>query len=49
MPLNELTDFPPIVSIIPRSGVQFLDFGFVVSKATPVPKDWGFYDDPKGS
>jgi hypothetical protein len=27
MPLNELTDFPPIVSIIPRSGVQFLDFG----------------------
>jgi hypothetical protein len=48
MPLNELTDFPPIVSIVPRSGVQFLDFGFVVTKATPAPKDWGFYDDPKG-
>src|SRR5512132_2562699 len=48
MPLNELTDFPPIVSIIPKSGIQFLDFGFVVNKATPVPKDWGFYDEPKG-
>jgi hypothetical protein len=49
MPLNELTEFPNIVSIIPKSGVQFLDFGFAVTKTTPVPKDWGFYDDPKGT
>jgi len=48
MPLNELTQFPNIVTVIPGSGVQFLDFGFVVDKQTPVPKDWGFYDDPKG-
>lgn len=48
MPLNELTQFPNIVTVIPESGVQFLDFGFVVDKQTPVPKDWGFYDDPKG-
>jgi len=48
MPLNELTAFPEIVPIIPKSGIQFLDFGFVVTRATPVPRDWGFWDDPKG-
>ncbi|MBK8175037.1 MAG: virulence factor SrfB [Rhodospirillales bacterium] len=49
MPLNDLTAFPAIVSVIPKSGVQFLDFGFSIAKSSPVPKDWGFYDDPKAA
>lgn len=47
MPLNELTAFPNLVSVIPGSGVQFLDFGFALPKDAPVPRDWGFWDDPK--
>lgn len=47
MPLNELTTFPNLVSIIPGSGIQFLDFGFALPKSSPAPRDWGFWDDPK--
>lgn len=44
MALNELLQFPPVVPMIPGTGVQFLDFGFSIEKQTPVPKDWGFFD-----
>lgn len=46
MPLNELTRFPNLVSLIPGSGIQFLDFGFSLPKTAPLPRDWGFWDDP---
>lgn len=45
MPLNELTKFPNLVSVIPGSGIQFLDFGFSLPKDAPVPRDWGFFEE----
>ncbi|MGO8869625.1 MAG: virulence factor SrfB [Alphaproteobacteria bacterium] len=53
MALAELRPCPDVVSIIPNTGIQFLDFGFTVSGAgrsapSRVPTDWGF-NDPKAS
>ncbi|MEZ5728038.1 MAG: virulence factor SrfB [Burkholderiaceae bacterium] len=42
--MSELVDFAEVVPLIPGTGVQFLDFGFSIDKATPVPGDWGFFD-----
>jgi len=44
MALNELIDFPDPVTLVPNSGVQFLDFGFKLDRRSPLPQDWGFYD-----
>ncbi|UEM20655.1 virulence factor SrfB [Skermanella mucosa] len=49
MPLPELPHYPDVVSLIPNSGVQFLDFGFSLidgdgRKNPKAPTDWGFYD-----
>lgn len=45
MALIELMDLQGTeVSLIPGSGVQFLDFGFSVRKDSPVPRDWGIHD-----
>ncbi|MBS0560293.1 MAG: virulence factor SrfB [Proteobacteria bacterium] len=49
MALAEIPRYPDTVSIIPESGIQFLDFGFSLAlpdgKRNPrVPSDWGFFD-----
>jgi hypothetical protein len=49
MALPELLKYPDVVSVIPGSGIQFLDFGFSLvlpdgRKNGKVPTDWGFYD-----
>lgn len=44
MPLADLPDYPDELTIIPKSGIQFLDFGFNLDKSVPVPRDWGFVD-----
>lgn len=44
MALNELLKFDKVVPLIPRTGVQFLDFGFSLDKQSPAPKEWGFFD-----
>lgn len=45
MALNELLHkLPEVVPLIPASGVQFLDFGFVIGKNSAIPTEWG-YDD----
>ncbi len=49
MALPEIPRYPDIVSVIPESGIQFLDFGFSVvlpdgRKNPKAPTDWGFYD-----
>ena len=46
MALHELPDFPEVVPMIMGTGVQFLDFGFSITKQSPPVQDWGF-DDPK--
>ena len=43
----ELPDFKREVSIIPQGGIQFLDFGFKLTKDIQ-PGQWTFFDDPKG-
>src|SRR5271166_3563793 len=52
MSLAEIPKYPDVVSIIPESGIQFLDFGFSLvlpdgRKNPKAPMDWGFYD-PRG-
>nr|WP_294509956.1 virulence factor SrfB [uncultured Rhodopila sp.] len=49
MALAEIPRYPDVVSIIPESGIQFLDFGFSLvlpdgRKNPKAPTDWGFYD-----
>jgi hypothetical protein len=49
MALNAIPKYPGVVSIIPASGIQFLDFGFGIvhpdgRKNSKAPTDWGFYD-----
>ena len=44
-PLAELPDFRREVSLIPDSGIQFLDFGFRLTREHAGP--WGFFDDPR--
>lgn len=44
MALNELMHFPEVVPLIPGTGVQFLDFGFSIDKASDVPREWGWFD-----
>lgn len=46
MALAELNKLPDVVSIIPDSGLQFLDFAVRVGKGQPMPERWGFYADP---
>ena len=49
MALNELLKFDKVVPLIPRTGVQFLDFGFSLDKQSPAPKEWGFFDPQEKS
>lgn len=44
MALNELMHFPEVVPLIPGTGVQFLDFGFSIDKASDLPREWGWFD-----
>ncbi len=49
MALAELPRFPDVVSIIPETGIQFLDFGFSQtlpdgSRNARIPDGWGFVD-----
>jgi hypothetical protein len=48
MPLAELIDFPETVSIVPHTGVQFIDIGFNLEKSPTIPVEWGFRDDAAG-
>ena len=47
MALSRLIDLPDPITLVPNSGVQFLDFGFRLDKRSIMPRDWGFFDDPK--
>jgi hypothetical protein len=52
MGLAEIPRYPDVVSVIPASGVEFLDFAFSLvlpsgKKNEKAPLDWGFYD-PRG-
>lgn len=52
MGLAEIPRYPDVVSVIPASGVQFLDFAFSLvlpggKNNDKAPLDWGFYD-PRG-
>lgn len=53
MALAELPHYPPVVSLIPNTGIQFLDFGFSLSDADgkrnpKAPTAWGYYDPLPG-
>ena len=48
MPLNELTDFPDDRLDHPGQRHPVPRLRLRRRQATPVPRDWGFYDDPKG-
>jgi hypothetical protein len=54
MALAEIPRYPDVVSIIPESGIQFLDFGFSLAlpdgrKNPKAPADFGFYDPRPGT
>ncbi len=49
--LAELFPLPPLVTVIPDTGIQFLDFGIKLVLAdgkrnVQVPASWGFFDPP---
>src|SRR6185312_10998429 len=49
MALPELPRYPEMVSLVPHTGIQFLDFGFALKlpdgRTNPkLPTDWGFFD-----
>lgn len=46
MSLGSILKSPPVLWLAPRSGVQFLDFGFRMAGARHVPQVWSFADDP---
>jgi len=48
----DIPRYPDVVSLIPNTGIQFLDFGFNLvladgRKNPKAPGDWGFFD-PRG-
>ena len=46
MSLAKVLKAPPVVSLAPSSGVQFLDFGFVLKGRRDVTDLWSIADDP---
>lgn len=44
MPLAPILKRPPVLSLIPSSGVQLIDLGFTGGRAAGVETNWGFYD-----
>lgn len=46
MPLAPILKRPPVLSLIPSSGVQLIDLGFVADRSSGVETNWGFYDKP---
>ena len=49
MPLGPIIKTPPVVWLVPTSGIQFIDFGFTLARSKDLPTQWSFYDDPKAS
>src|SRR5215216_7757091 len=49
MPLGQIVKCPPVVWLVPRSGIQFVDFGFTLARSKDLPTQWSFYDDPRAS
>jgi hypothetical protein len=49
MPLGPIVKCPPVVWLVPRSGSQFIDFGFTLARSKDLPIPWSFYDDPQTS
>ena len=49
MPLGLIIKTPPVVWLVPTSGIQFIDFGFTLARSKELPTQWSFYDDPKAS
>src|SRR5215217_8407404 len=45
MPLGPIVRCPPVVWLVPRSGIQFIDFGFTLARSNDLPTQWSFYDD----
>ncbi|WP_417513551.1 virulence factor SrfB [Minwuia sp.] len=44
MPLATLLKRPPVLSLVPSSGVQIIDLGFAGGRAAGVETSWGFHD-----
>jgi hypothetical protein len=44
MPLAPILKRPPVLSLIPSSGVQIIDLGFAGGRASGIETNWGFYD-----
>lgn len=45
MSLAPVLKYPPVVWLVPSSGVQFLDFGFRLQGNRDLPTQWAFWDD----
>lgn len=46
MSLGPVIKCPPVVWLVPQSGVQFIDLGFKLAGAKDLPGQWSFFDDP---
>ncbi|SNB55848.1 hypothetical protein SAMN07250955_101503 [Arboricoccus pini] len=46
MSLGQVIKCPPVVWLVPQSGVQFIDLGFTMARSKELPTQWSFYDDP---
>jgi len=48
MPLASVLKRPPVLSLVPASGVQIIDLGFTSGRTAGVEMNWAFHE-PKGS
>ncbi|WP_416896970.1 MAG: virulence factor SrfB [Minwuia sp.] len=44
MPLPSIIKRPPVLSLVPASGVQVIDLGFAGGRASGIDLSWAFYD-----